>query len=70
MMSFHSIVRSTVPPDISDDQSSSDLTVREGGNATFFCRATGHPSPKVTWRRDDGSPLYLKRNGTEVRKGK
>lgn len=59
----------SVPPDISDEQSSSDMTVREGGNVTFFCKATGHPTPKVTWRRDDGSPLYQQRNGTELRRG-
>ncbi|EAT35448.1 AAEL012384-PA [Aedes aegypti] len=57
-----------LPPDISDEQSSSDMTVREGGNVTFFCKATGHPTPKVTWRRDDGSPLYQQRNGTELRR--
>ncbi|XP_058825506.1 lachesin-like [Topomyia yanbarensis] len=57
-----------LPPDISDEQSSSDTTIREGGNVTFYCKATGHPTPKVTWRRDDGSPLYLHRNETDVRK--
>ena len=25
------------------------LTVREGRNARFSCRATGHPEPNIIW---------------------
>ena len=43
-----------VPPDINLDQTSSDVTETEDGNVTLFCRASGQPTPKITWRREDG----------------
>lgn len=42
---------------------SSQVTVREGTSATLTCRASGHPSPSITWRREDGRPILL--NGIE-----
>lgn len=56
----------TVPPDISDAESSSDLTINEGQNALLYCTANGHPMPRITWRRDDGSPIILKNNQTDA----
>jgi len=51
-----------VPPDIVSDESSADLSVQEGDNATLYCRATGNPPPRVTWRRDPpGSERLLLR---------
>lgn len=46
-----------VPPDIIYEQSSSDITVTEGGNASLYCKATGCPQPNITWRREDGRPI-------------
>ncbi|XP_028353185.1 hemicentin-2 [Physeter macrocephalus] len=34
-----------------------DVTVELGRSALLACRATGRPSPMVTWRRGDGQPL-------------
>lgn len=35
----------TVPPDILDADSSKDITVTEGQNATLYCAASGNPKP-------------------------
>lgn len=63
MVQFNSIV----PPDINDEESSSDVTAREGEDATLFCSANGHPTPRITWRREDGAPLLIRRNETIAR---
>ena len=35
-----------VPPDIADVDTSSDVIVNEGYDATLICRANGHPKPQ------------------------
>jgi len=35
------------------------MVVREGGNVTLRCAATGSPLPTVTWRKEDGSEIIL-----------
>lgn len=32
-----------------------DRTVKEGEEATFYCTATGNPTPKLTWLKDGKS---------------
>ncbi|XP_071516073.1 lachesin-like isoform X2 [Panulirus ornatus] len=48
-----------VPPDIIDRESSGDITVREGEDVTLTCRAKGHPTPSVIWRREDNQHIVL-----------
>ncbi|XP_969457.2 lachesin [Tribolium castaneum] len=50
-----------VPPDIINDDTSGDLSVSEGENATLWCRATGHPTPRIAWKREDSKPIILRK---------
>ena len=48
-----------VPPTIIDEESSpSTVSIREKHNASLICRAGGVPHPNITWRREDGNPIY------------
>ncbi|KAK6644449.1 hypothetical protein RUM43_000716 [Polyplax serrata] len=58
--------RPLVPPDIIDEETSSDVTVREGENATLVCRAKGHPVPRIIWKREDGDHLQFKSGPREI----
>ncbi|KAJ8918064.1 hypothetical protein NQ315_011521, partial [Exocentrus adspersus] len=58
----------TVPPDIDDSATSSDITVKEGENVTFTCSATGHPAPRILWRREDGGHLIIQTGSHEIQK--
>ncbi|KAG5673727.1 hypothetical protein PVAND_003747 [Polypedilum vanderplanki] len=51
-----------LPPDILDGESSKDVTVTEGQNASLYCSAIGNPQPKIIWRREDGNPMIFKVN--------
>ncbi|CAH0553574.1 unnamed protein product [Brassicogethes aeneus] len=55
-----------VPPDIVNDDTSADLSVSEGENATLWCRATGHPIPRIAWRREDGQPIILRKGARDA----
>lgn len=57
----------TVPPDILYEQTSTDFAIREGENVSLVCKATGHPPPKITWRKEDGE--FLMRAGRELQRG-
>lgn len=54
----------SVPPDILDYPSSSDMVVPEGSNVSLRCAASGSPTPNITWRRDNNELISLG-NGTE-----
>ncbi|BES87244.1 Immunoglobulin V-set domain [Nesidiocoris tenuis] len=50
-----------VPPDISNNETSADVSIQEGENATLVCKATGHPKPRIMWKREDGTPILIKK---------
>lgn len=52
----------SVPPNIDDSVSSSDVIVREGSNISLRCRATGSPTPTVKWKRDDSTRIAINRH--------
>lgn len=59
-----------VPPDIVNEDSSADLAVQEGEDATLTCKATGNPQPRVIWRREDGEMILIRKPGSrELMKG-
>lgn len=43
--------------------------MKEGENVTFTCAATGHPIPRILWRREDGGHLIIQAGPHEVQKG-
>lgn len=60
-----------MPPNIVDEESSADIAVQELEDAILVCRATGHPTPRVTWKREDGDFMLLRKAGSrELIKGK
>lgn len=52
-----------IPPDIINEETSSDMMVPEGGSAKLVCKARGFPKPKVVWKREDGREI-IARNGS------
>ncbi|CAL7946794.1 unnamed protein product [Xylocopa violacea] len=50
-----------VPPDFIPEDTSSDVTVREGGQVMLTCRARGVPPPRVSWRREDGTNIIIRK---------
>uniref|UniRef100_A0A1B0A4Z4 Ig-like domain-containing protein n=1 Tax=Glossina pallidipes TaxID=7398 RepID=A0A1B0A4Z4_GLOPL len=52
----------SLPPNIDDSLSSSDVIVREGSNISLRCRATGSPKPIIKWKRDDNSRITISKN--------
>lgn len=65
-----------VPPDIDYLKTSQDVVVQEvvsqslsvkvtliclkGENVTLVCSASGHPTPRITWRREDRENIVRK----------
>jgi len=44
-----------VPPNIIDEESSpSSVSIRENQNLSLTCKAEGSPTPKISWKREDG----------------
>ncbi|XP_033341198.1 lachesin isoform X4 [Megalopta genalis] len=63
MMSQVGFLKVVVPPNILDSLSTeSAVAVREHQNMTLTCKADGYPTPKLTWRREDGQDISLNRH--------
>ena len=61
----------SVPPEIIDAESStSTVNIRENYNASLICKATGTPEPEITWKREDGRKIVIKRKKNNGKKGK
>lgn len=55
-----------VPPDIKDEETISDITVKEGENATLACKAKGNPLPRITWKREDGQKIATRNKSKKI----
>jgi len=56
-----------VSPEIDYLKTSKDVVVQEGENVTLVCKASGHPTPRITWRREDGENII--RNPARDKRG-
>jgi len=59
-----------IPPRIEDDQSSSDVAVPEGGSVKLNCKATGFPTPQVTWKRPTGEMITVRKGANKIKSEK
>ncbi|XP_076233887.1 lachesin [Calliopsis andreniformis] len=50
-----------VAPDFIPEETSSDVMVTEGGQVKLTCRARGVPPPRVSWRREDGKDIIIRK---------
>uniref|UniRef100_T1DFY0 Putative lachesin n=1 Tax=Cupiennius salei TaxID=6928 RepID=T1DFY0_CUPSA len=53
MISQSGYLEVVVSPKIVEESTSSDTDIREGSDVNLRCRASGFPTPKITWRRED-----------------
>ncbi|CAG9803944.1 unnamed protein product [Chironomus riparius] len=51
-----------VPPNIDDQQTSTDIVVREGANVKMKCSANGSPLPTIKWKRDDAMKININKS--------
>ncbi|KOB75839.1 Uncharacterized protein OBRU01_06952 [Operophtera brumata] len=49
-----------IPPDFIPEETSGDVMVPEGGTARVSCRARGMPTPRIMWRREDGTDIVIR----------
>ncbi|XP_050730300.1 neurotrimin-like isoform X2 [Eriocheir sinensis] len=66
MMSQVGFLDVQVPPDIIDEESSSEVVVKEGQDVTLECRARGSPKPVISWKREDGGKIDVS-NGINLK---
>ena len=57
MMSQLAYLEVVEPPTILTRGTSRDHTVAEGQDVIMSCKAEGHPTPSVQWRREDGAKI-------------
>ena len=56
------------PPEIDDELSSGDVVATEGERASLRCVARGHPTPTITWVREDAGAFMIN-NGIITKAG-
>ena len=66
----NSVIIHTVPPDIDDIGTSSDVIVNENDDAKLVCKAYGHPTPEIKWLREDKKNFSVYENKQTQVKGR
>ncbi|XP_076174215.1 lachesin [Ptiloglossa arizonensis] len=61
MKSQTGVLSIVVPPDFIPEDTSSDVMIPEGGQVKLTCRAKGVPPPRVSWRREDGKNIIIRK---------
>ena len=46
------------------------MNIRENYNASLICKANGTPNPDITWKREDGKKIVIKRKKNNGKKEK
>lgn len=59
MISQSGYLEVVVSPKIDEENTSSDTDIREGSDVSLRCRASGYPTPKITWRREDQKDIQV-----------
>ncbi|XP_025424160.1 lachesin isoform X1 [Sipha flava] len=69
MISQVGYLQVVVPPNIIDEESStSSVSIRENQNLSLTCKAEGSPTPKISWKREDGNHIATDRKKKAVEK--
>ncbi|XP_050522748.1 lachesin-like isoform X2 [Daktulosphaira vitifoliae] len=64
MTSQKGYLQVVAPPKIIEEESSTDLVVKEGSDLILQCKSKGYPEPYIMWRREDGQDINY--NGVTV----
>nr|XP_031847183.1 lachesin-like [Nomia melanderi] len=63
MMSQVGFLQVVVPPNILDSLSTaSTVAIRENLNISLTCKADGYPTPKISWKREDGQSIMINKH--------
>ncbi|CAG0890420.1 unnamed protein product [Cyprideis torosa] len=66
MMTNQGCIDVQIPPEIVANSTRGELRVVEGADVILRCGVTGHPQPRIRWKREDGRLMRVTRGGTEI----
>lgn len=55
-----------IPPEFIPEETSGDIMAPEGSTVKLTCKARGHPTPSIKWRREDGQNITIKTPGSKT----
>lgn len=55
-----------IPPEFIPEETSGDIMAPEGSTVKLTCKARGHPTPSIKWKREDGQNITLKSPGSKT----
>ncbi|ODM99312.1 Lachesin [Orchesella cincta] len=66
MISQVAVLEVVIPPEFIPEDTSGDIMAPEGSTVKLTCKARGHPTPSIKWRREDGHNITLKTQGSKT----